>query len=94
MPVITLDGPAASGKSSVARALAARLGIAYVSSGLLYRAAALLARDEGVDLGDEPAVLELLAAHTVRLVPESGANRVEVDGVDVEGRLHTDDVDG
>ncbi|HET8986856.1 MAG TPA: (d)CMP kinase, partial [Trueperaceae bacterium] len=59
-----------------------------------YRAAALLAREEGVDLGDEPAVLELLAARTVRLVPEAGANRVEVDGVDVEARLHTDDVDG
>jgi cytidylate kinase len=92
--VITLDGPAASGKSSVAKALAARLGIAYVSSGLLYRAAALLALEAGIDLGDEAAVLELLAAHTVRLVPEAGANRVQVDGRDVEPRLHTDDVDG
>jgi cytidylate kinase len=94
VPIITLDGPAASGKSSVARALAARLGIAYVSSGLLYRAVALLSREAGIDLTDESAVLELLAARTVKLVPVAGANRVEVDGIDVEPRLHTDDVDG
>src|SRR5690606_4775553 len=46
-PIITLDGPAASGKSSAAKAVAARLGIAYVSSGLLYRAVTLLALREG-----------------------------------------------
>lgn len=93
LPVITLDGPAASGKSSVAKVLAQRLGIAYVSSGLLYRAAALLALDEEVDVADEDAVLTLLAAKTVRLIPEASSNRVEVDGVDVTARLHTHDVD-
>lgn len=93
VPVITLDGPAASGKSSVAKVLAQRLGIAYVSSGLLYRAAALMALEAGIDVTDEEAVLALLAARQVRLVPVPGGNRVEVDGTDVESRLHTDDVD-
>ena len=93
LSVITLDGPAASGKSSVARLLAQRLGIAYVSSGLLYRAAALLALEAGVDVSDEDAVVALLGSRTVRLVPVPGGNRVEVDGLDIEPSLHTDDVD-
>src|SRR5680860_1017834 len=59
-PVITLDGPAASGKSSAAKAVAARLGIAYVSSGLLYRAVTRLALASGVDPADEPAVISLV----------------------------------
>ena len=48
--IITLDGPAASGKSSVARSLACTLGIPFVSSGLFYRAATLLVLDCEVDL--------------------------------------------
>lgn len=94
LSVITLDGPAASGKSSVAKVLAQRLGIAYVSSGLLYRAAALLALEADIDPGDEDAVRDLLENTPVRLVPEAGANRVEVGGVDIAPRLHTHDVDG
>lgn len=93
MRVITLDGPAASGKSSVAKALAARLGIAYVSSGLLYRAAALVALEAGIDLADEDAVMALLGDLPLSLVPGTGRNRVEVDGSDIEPRLHTHDVD-
>ncbi len=91
--VITLDGPAASGKSSVARLLAQRLGIAYVSSGLLYRAATLAALEGGVDIGSEDDMARLLAASSVRLVPEAEGNRVEVDGRDVSALLHTDAVD-
>lgn len=91
--VITLDGPAASGKSSVAKLLARRLGIAYVSSGLLYRAAALLALEASLDATEEQPVLDLLASRAVRLIPDPLGNRVEVDGNDVEPRLHTDAVD-
>ena len=78
-PIITIDGPAASGKSSAAKALAARLGVAYVSSGLLYRAAALIALDEGVPLGDESSLLDMLNRHDVRLLPDA--------------QLHTDQID-
>lgn len=91
--VVTLDGPAASGKSSVARLLAERLDIPYVSSGLLYRAATLLALEHGLDPADEHALLELLERSSVRLSPERGGNRVEVDGRDVSAWLHTDAVD-
>lgn len=91
--VVTLDGPAASGKSSVARLLAERLGIPYVSSGLLYRAATLLALENGIDPADEPALLALLESSRVLLAPGRGGNRVEVDGRDVSAWLHTDAVD-
>lgn len=92
-PIITLDGPAASGKSSAAKAVAARLGIAYVSSGLLYRAVTLLALREGVPLDDETALLAMLARHDVRLVPDAQRDRLTVDGEEVAHLLHTDDID-
>lgn len=91
--VITLDGPAASGKSSVAARVAERLGIPFVSSGLLYRAAAHLVLRHGVPAADERTVVELLERHDVRLEPRTEGNRVRVDGGDVTARLHTDDVD-
>jgi cytidylate kinase len=92
-PIITLDGPAASGKSSAAKAVAARLGIAYVSSGLLYRAATHMALQEGVPLDDEAALLAMLGRHDVRLVPDAQQDRITVDGEDVAHLLHTDAID-
>ncbi len=92
-PIITLDGPAASGKSSAAKAVAAKLGIAYVSSGLLYRAATLVALREGVPLSDEAALLGMLARHDVRLVPDAQRDRLTVDGTEVSHLLHTDQID-
>jgi cytidylate kinase len=91
--VITLDGPAASGKSSVAQRVAARLGVPFVSSGLLYRAATHLALAAGADPDAEASLLSLLQAHDVRLEPDEDGNRVIIDGRDVTRRLHTDRVD-
>lgn len=58
--VITIDGPAASGKSSVARMLAERLGFVYVNTGAMYRAVTWWVLENGVDPGDENAVMALL----------------------------------
>jgi len=91
--VITLDGPAASGKSSVARLVAGRLGIPFVSSGLLYRAATWLVEDLDGDPDDEDAVLRILAQRRVRLVPSMAGDRILVDGTDITAALHTDAVD-
>ncbi len=91
--VITLDGPAASGKSSVARLVAEQLGVPYVSSGLLYRAATYLAQTRGVDPHDERAIMHLLDTLQVQLEAAVGVpNRVRVDGV-VLSDLHTDAID-
>jgi len=91
--VITLDGPAASGKSSVARRVARRLGVPFVSSGLLYRAAAWVVGRMRADAGDEGAVLALLRERRVRLEPSLRGDRVWVDTTDVTNELHTDEVD-
>ncbi|GAA6755885.1 MAG: (d)CMP kinase [Thermus sp.] len=90
--IVTLDGPSASGKSSVAKRVAEALGVPYLSSGLLYRAAALLALRAGVDPKDEAGLLRLLEARRVRLVP-GRENRVLADGEDLTPFLHTLEVD-
>lgn len=91
--VLTFDGPAASGKSSVAQRVALALGIPFVSSGLLYRAATHLVTSREVDATREAAVLTLLEAHVVELLPGVDGNRVTLDGEDVTSELHTDAVD-
>jgi cytidylate kinase len=57
--VVAIDGPAGSGKSTLAERLARALGLPYVNTGLMYRAAALRALREGVDLEDGPALAQL-----------------------------------
>jgi len=91
--VITLDGPAASGKSSAARLVAGRLGIPFVSSGLLYRVAAYLVEEMHGDPNDEGVVVRILTERRVRLVPSVAGDRILVDGRDVTAALHTDAVD-
>jgi cytidylate kinase len=59
--IITIDGPAGSGKSTVARKLAARLGIAYLDTGAMYRAVTLAALHDGADLRDERALTQTAA---------------------------------
>ena len=59
--VIAIDGPSGSGKSSTARGVAERLGLAFLDTGAMYRAITWLALQEGVDLDDQAAVADLLA---------------------------------
>jgi cytidylate kinase len=63
--VIAIDGPSGVGKSTVSRAVAASLGLAYLDTGATYRAATLAVLDAGVDVYDEAAVLEELQRHSV-----------------------------
>jgi cytidylate kinase len=58
--IVTIDGPAGAGKSSVARALARRLGFRFLDTGAMYRAVALAALERGVDLQDPAALADLL----------------------------------
>ncbi len=78
MRVIAIDGPAGSGKSTVARALAQRLGLAYLDTGAMYRGVTFAALRRGIDPSDEATVARL--ATGVELVPVSGG--IEVDGTD------------
>jgi len=77
--VIAIDGPAGAGKSTVARALAERLGFTYLDSGAMYRCVALAALERGVDPDDGQATGELARLLSIDLDGE----RVALDGLDV-----------
>jgi len=86
-PVITIDGPTASGKGTVAQQVARALGFHYLDSGALYRVTALAAQKHGVDLDDGPAVAGVAQAITVRF-GEDGV--VLLDGQDVSDAIRTE----
>ncbi len=77
--IVTIDGPAASGKGTVAKGLAARLGFAYLDTGAMYRAVALAATSRGVSCDDRAAVSALLPEIHIEMPPE----RVLLNGEDV-----------
>ena len=94
MSVIAVDGPAGSGKSSVCRAVASRLGYRYLDTGAMYRALTWAMLHEGVDVDDAAAVAR--AAAGVRIVSgtDPAAPTIHVGAVDVGGPIRGDDVTG
>ncbi len=84
---VTLDGPSGTGKSSVARALAVRLGAAYLDTGAMYRAATVAVLDAGVDPEDAAAVADRVDAARIEVGTAAGTELVQVDGVDVAERI-------
>jgi len=90
--IITIDGPAGSGKSTAARRLAASLGIAFLDTGATYRAATLRALREGVNLADETALAACTARADIELRLEGGELRVMLDGRDVSREIRTAEV--
>ena len=90
--VITIDGPAASGKSSVAREVARRLVVPFVSSGQLYRGHAWLVREAGLTEAGEAEVLAELERHEVGLKPGLHGNLLMLDGTARYAELHTDEI--
>ncbi|MFQ5863007.1 MAG: (d)CMP kinase [Candidatus Brocadiales bacterium] len=81
--VITIDGPAASGKSTVARALARRLGFRYIDTGAFYRAFTWKAMKTGADLKDEAKLCKLVKEINIKIEDGREGIRVLVDGEDV-----------
>lgn len=92
-PVIALDGPASSGKSSVGAAVAAALGLRFFDSGLLYRALAWAALDHAVDPSDGPGVAALASSVAVEADEDGRLDRVVIDGRDVSAEIRTPEVD-
>lgn len=94
--IVAIDGPAASGKSTVARALAQRLGLAYLDTGAMYRAIAVEAVNRGVAL-DDAASLTALAGDVVVAFEHEGASGlpsgITVDGRDVTREIRTPEAD-
>lgn len=93
IPVITVDGPSGSGKGTICRLLAQKLGWSLLDSGALYRLTALAARHHGVPLNDVEA-LSVLAAHLdVRFVAEEGSdeNQILLEGEEVTTAIRTEE---
>ncbi|AXG99491.1 (d)CMP kinase [Deinococcus wulumuqiensis] len=91
--IVTIDGVAASGKSSVSSGVARALGIPYVSSGLLYRAATLLGLEARLDLGEAAPLLAHLHTLALRLEPLAEGNRIWKGERDLTPQLHQSAVD-
>jgi cytidylate kinase len=90
--VIAMDGPAASGKSSVAREVATRLGWTFVNTGNTYRAATWAVIRAGVDPDDAEAVLRAVSAADLTCVVEHGRSVVRVKGRNVENELNSESI--
>lgn len=84
---VTLDGPSGTGKSSVARAVAARLGADYLDTGAMYRAATVAVLDAGVDPEDGEAVAGVVAGARIEVGTAADTELVRVDGADVAVRI-------
>ncbi len=90
--LIAIDGPAASGKSSVARALARKLGYVYVNTGAMYRAVTWLAVSKGVPAQDAGRMQQLLHFTDIKCGVENGASTIVLDGVDPTPFLVSEEV--
>jgi cytidylate kinase len=88
--IVAIDGPAGSGKSTVASALARRLGFRYLDTGAMYRALTWVARRDGVALDAGAPLAELALLHPVSF---GEAGRVEVDGEDVTTAIRESEID-
>jgi len=88
--VIAIDGPAGAGKSTVARALAERLGFRYLDTGAMYRALTWLAMKRGLDLSDAPGLAKLAQENPVLF---SDDDRVWIAGTDVTSSIRETRVD-
>ncbi|WP_019137217.1 (d)CMP kinase [Cellulomonas massiliensis] len=81
--VVAIDGPSGSGKSSVSKGVARALGLAYLDTGAMYRAATWWCLDRGVDLADQPAVADAVRAMPLVMGVDPSAPTVTVGGTDV-----------
>lgn len=87
--IVAIDGPAGSGKSTVSKLIAAKLGLLYIDTGAMYRALTLKAVRRGMDLEDSDALTGLARNTKIDLRNVSGSLKVFLDGEDVSGFIRT-----
>jgi cytidylate kinase len=90
--IITIDGPAASGKSTAARLLARKLDASFLDTGAMYRAVTLAAMRAGADLNDEQKLIEVTQKRNFQFSEKSGEMNVRIDGSDVTERIRSPEV--
>jgi len=90
--IIAIDGPSGAGKSSLGRMLARRLGLLYIDTGSMYRAAALAVLESSINASDDIAVGSLASRVDIDLAGDPNSLSVTIDGRDVTDRIREDDV--
>lgn len=88
IPVITIDGPSASGKGTVAQRVAQALGFHYLDSGALYRVVALAAKTRGISWQDEESLTTLASSLDIRF----DNDRIMLDGIDVSDQVRSEEM--
>ena len=90
--IIAIDGPAGSGKSTIAKLIAKRLNYRYIDTGAMYRAVAWTAQKKGLSLTDETAMAELARSLKIEFVPGADGQSVLVDGENATAHLKNETV--
>lgn len=91
--IIAVDGPAGSGKSTVSRLLAKRLGILYLDTGAMYRAAALQAQRIGMDLTDGPRLHKMCLELDLRFMPDGENQKILMGNEDITSAIRSPEMD-
>lgn len=91
--VITIDGPAGSGKSTVSRRLAAGIGYAYLDTGAMYRAVALAAKGRGISIDNRNQMAELCGNLNLRFVSEPDPPRLFMENEDISEKIRNPEID-
>lgn len=89
---IAVDGPAGSGKSTVAKMVARKLGIIYVDTGAMYRTVALHCTQENIPLEEEAAVVAALDGLNMRIQPDTEGQRIFLNEEDVTAKIRTAEI--
>ncbi len=87
--IIAIDGPSGAGKSTLGKMLAKKLGLLYLDTGAMYRAAALSALRNEVDLDDKAAISQVAAEAIIELIGEPDSLKVVLNGEDVSDEIRT-----
>ncbi|WP_418417630.1 (d)CMP kinase [Anaerotignum lactatifermentans] len=89
---VAVDGPAGSGKSTVAKEIAKALGILYIDTGAMYRTVGMACLKKGIDPTDEEAVVASLDSLDMKIFPKAGGQRILLDGEDITSRIRTEEI--
>lgn len=94
--IITIDGPAGSGKSTIAKILSKELDLKYIDTGAMYRAITLLALENNLDFQDEASILKLAKKTKIELdyraADEKGFTKIKLNGIDVTDKIRSKEI--
>lgn len=89
---IAIDGPAAAGKSTIAKLVAKKLGYTYIDTGAMYRAITYKVLQSAIDPRDEEEITKLIAQTEIELQPDEGMQKVLLDGIEVTDAIRSHEV--